>query len=75
MIGEKIEEGDPFWENCLQLLEIVDYCLSPNMCQDWVAYLRMLIDQHHTDFTTLYPSCRITPKMHYIVHYPEIISR
>ena len=32
--------------------------------------------EHHQAFTDLYPSCNITPKLHYnMVHYPHWISR
>lgn len=75
MIGEKIEEGDPHWENFLRLLTIVDYCLAPIVSEDWAAYLRTLIEEHHTEFTVLYTLVRQIPKTHYIVHYPEIICR
>ena len=73
-VGEHIEEGDPHWENFLLTLAVVYYCCAPLVSEDWVAYLRMLID-HHKEFTSLYPSCRVTPKMHYMVHYPDIMCK
>ena len=72
-IGEHIPVGDPHWENFLLLLTIVDYCLAPLVSEDWAAYLHEIIDVHHKEFKVLYPSFRLTPKMHYIIHYPEII--
>ncbi len=70
MIGERVEAGgDPHWENLLLLFSIVDYCLAPVVSENWAAYLRMLINDHHEHFKKLYPSLRLTPKMHYIVHF------
>lgn len=59
-IGEHIEEGDPHWEKFLLMLTIVGYCCAPLVSEDWAAYLQMLINDHHKEFTSLYPSCRDT---------------
>lgn len=75
MIGEKIEENNPHWDNFLLLLSIVDYCLAPVISKHWTAYLRMIISDHHEEFKKLYPSFRLTPKMHYMVHYPEMMCK
>ena len=72
-VGEHIEE-DPHWENFLLMLTIVDYCCAPLVSEDWAAYLRMLISDHHKEFTSLYPF-RVTPKMHYMVHYPDTMCK
>ena len=50
MVGEKIDEDDPSWANFLLLLTIADYVLAPVTSQDMVAYLRVLIDDHHQAF-------------------------
>ena len=39
------------------------------------VFLHLLIEQHHLDFKVLYHNCSITPKFHYMIHYPEYISR
>ena len=50
----------------------MDYCFAPIIRQDWAAYLRVLIDDHHKDFRCLYMNCRLIPKGHY---YPEILCK
>lgn len=40
-----------------------------------IMYLRHLISLHHLEFKRLYPHNTITPKMHFLVHYPELIAR
>ena len=44
------------------------YVFAPRATGDSVAYVRMLINDHHLMFTELYPECNIIPKMHYMVH-------
>ena len=75
MIAENIPDTDLRWQNFLRLLEIIDITFAPVLSNDQVAYLRFLIEEHHQTFIELYPSCSITPKFHYMVHYPQWISR
>ena len=75
MIGDMIPENDKHWENFLLLLTILNYLMAPVISSDNVAFLRLLIEQHHIGFKELYPDCSITPKFHYLVHYLEFISR
>jgi hypothetical protein len=75
IIGREVPEEDPHWENFLILITILDYLMAPIISQDHIAFIRCLIDDHHIEFSKLYPNCSITPKFHYMVHYPEYISR
>ena len=75
IIGDSVPEENPHWENVLLLLIILEYILAPVVSQDDIGYLQLLIEQHHLEFKTLYPHCSITPKLHYLIHYPEFISR
>lgn len=55
----------------LKLLEIPRIALSLSVSHDTVAYLVILIEEHHTMFTKQYPNESILP----ILHYPrQIIS-
>jgi len=75
MIGDKISMTDEHWINFIRLLDIIDYLMAPILSKDCTSHLKELIKEHHEAFTELYPSCKITPKMHYMVHYPECIRR
>ena len=75
MIGERVPANDEHWNNFFLLLTILDYIFAPVISPDCIAHLKDLIDEHHQCFRELYPTCSITPKMHYIVHYPECIER
>ena len=37
------------------------------------GYLKVLIEEHHTQFASLYTPQQITPKFHYLIHYPDQI--
>ena len=75
MIGDKVPDTDHRWKNFLLLLEIIDYVFAPVLSPDDVAYIHLIIDEHHQELVELYPGCNITPKLHYLVHYAEWIRR
>ena len=75
MIGDLVSEDDETWELFLLLLTIMDYVFAPKASGDSVAYVRMLINDHHAKFRELYPECSVIPKMHYMVHIPSWMER
>ena len=74
MVGSKIPNDDPHWCNFLLMLTIVDYVFAPVLAPDRREYLKELIDDHHKSFIQLYPTCSVIPKMHYMIHYLEMIE-
>ena len=70
MVGNKIPVADIRLSNFWLPLEIINYIFAPVLSLDHVAYLHTIIEDHHRTFAELYPSCSITPKMHYVIHYP-----
>lgn len=72
-IGDKVNEEDPYWECYLLLLQITKYCTARVISVSSVDYLAVLIEQHHNAFRVCYPSVNITPKLHYMVHFPRLI--
>ncbi len=71
-------ENDEDWAHFLCLLDVVDIVFAP-VCSDvmvvMVAHLEHLIELYLTEFVRLYPDQTITPKLHYLVHYPEAIVK
>lgn len=55
------------------LLEIVDIVFSPIASEESVGILQGLIEEHHEIFINLYPGRSVTPKMHYMIHFPTQI--
>lgn len=74
LIGDKVPENYPYWENFLAHLEIVDEVFAPIISEDRLEYLSMLIEDYLEDFRALY-SRPLTPKMHYLIHVPTWIKR
>lgn len=53
--------------------EIGEIFLSDSIHKDQLEYLAYLIEQHHKLLRELAPT-RITPKCHFLIHYPRIIQ-
>ena len=62
-------------KNLLLLLTIVDYTFAPVISASMIAYLKEMIDDHHTTFLEIYPPSPIIPKIHYMVHNPECMAK
>ena len=73
LVGDLIPRDDPNWVCFLKLLKICDICTAPVLSEDTAAFLELLIEEHHAEFTRLYPSMSIIPKMHFMVHFPQQI--
>ncbi len=50
-------------------------CLASEVSEEQIAYLQVLIEDHHNEFCNLYSHCAITPKMHFMIHMPRIIMK
>ena len=72
VIGDLVPEDDERWLNYLLLMKIVDLLFSPTISEDNAVYLASLISDHHEQFTQLYPSSSVIPKMHFMVHMPRL---
>ena len=75
LIGDKVPAEDPHWNFFLLLLRICLIAISPVCSPDTIAYLAVLIEEKLTGFKDLYPSEKLLPKHHYMVHYPAQITR
>ena len=75
IIGSEVPDNDRLWESFLMLLHILDVCTTHVLSEDLVDHLRTLIKDHHTSFKQCYPGASITPKLHYMVHFPTQIRK
>lgn len=73
LIGSFMPHTDECWKNYLQMLEIVDMLLAPEISEDEVSYLHILIQQHHETFVEVYPNASVIPKHHFMLHMPRLI--
>jgi len=72
-VGDYIASNDAKWINFLRVLQIQQLCMSPVADNGTVSSLRILVARHNSSFDELYPECHVTPKMHYLLHFPEQI--
>ena len=56
------------------LLNITSITASWAIKKETVAYLSIIIEEHHYTFKKLYPDKSIIPKMHYMLHYAKQIQ-
>ena len=75
MIGSLIPSDDMCWHNYFKMLEIADLLFAPEITMDEVAYLNVLIAEHHTMFVQVYPNAVIIPKHHFMIHMPRLIFK
>ena len=75
MIGYWVPEEDEHWLSYLLLLDIVDILFAPDISPEDISLLSVLIEDHHNEFTVIYPSNPVIPKMHFMVHMPELIRQ
>lgn len=75
LIGDKVPHGNQKWECFLVLLDILQFCTSRVTSSAQAGILEALVQEHHKLFIHCYPSSSITPKMHFMVHFPRQILR
>jgi hypothetical protein len=73
LVGSCIPEDDEKWQNLLLLLDIMEILFARRITEDTPGVLHYLIEEHHTNFTRLYPHQSVIPKMHFMVHTPRIM--
>lgn len=64
---------DDCWKFYLMTLTMTDLLLCPDIKQDEVAYLSILITEVYTKFVELFPNATVIPKMHFLLHAPRLI--
>lgn len=74
MIKDQQENNPPAFELLKLCLEIKDIIMAPVIRKEWLSLLHRLIMDHHKLIYTL-DSSAISPKFHYLVHYPELCLR
>lgn len=74
IFASKVPEGNKDWEVYLLFREVTDLLLSDQLPSDSLVYIEMKIQEFLRSFIDRYPTVRIIPKLHYLVHYPRMIS-
>ncbi|GBM58824.1 hypothetical protein AVEN_179363-1 [Araneus ventricosus] len=70
MCATIIPEDNLHWKLFIDLKEIIELVFAPILTVDYIAYLRIRINEHLQFFKELYPEKLIIPKQHFLIHYP-----
>ena len=73
MLGDKIPEYDETFQLLLIHLDIIDIIFSPVISIAETNELASLIEEHHKLYLSLDKNNKLTPKMHFMIHYPFVI--
>uniref|UniRef100_A0A147BPB1 Uncharacterized protein n=1 Tax=Ixodes ricinus TaxID=34613 RepID=A0A147BPB1_IXORI len=74
IFASSIPEGNEHWEVYLLLREVVDIVLADELPAQSLSYLEVKIQEFLRAFVACYPSVQLIPKLHYLIHYPRMIS-
>ena len=70
LIGSLVPENNLYWQLILKLRNIVDIVFADEVTEGLISYLKYLIQDHHTLFQQLFPTVKLLPKHHFLIHYP-----
>lgn len=73
ILGSSVSGESDGWELLLKSREIAELLLSHSFSKDDIQYLKSVIRQHHTLLRSISPNS-FPPKMHYLLHYPYMIT-
>ena len=71
MIGDKIPRGHTHWALLMKLRYVMDIVFARAITEGMCHFLRFLIEDHHSHFKKLFPNTNLTPKHHFMAHYPD----
>ena len=72
LIGDLVPLDNDFWDLYMLSRKMTDIIFAPVVKVSQLAYLDMIISQHHKLLYQLAPQS-ITPKCHFITHYPRLM--
>lgn len=74
IVGSRVPEDDFAWQILLTLKDIVELVVSPVHTAETIAFLDSKISEHRDRFLAVFPEERLTPKHHFLEHYPRLIE-
>jgi hypothetical protein len=73
LIGHKIQDTtDSIWQLILLLREMVEFICAVTMSDERVALMKDRIEDYIKRRMMCFPQCKLKPKHHFILHYPEL---
>lgn len=71
IFSKKVSVNNAKFLNFLRVIKITHICTSPYADLTTASELSSLICKHHEVFVAEYPDISITPKFHYLTHFPR----
>jgi hypothetical protein len=62
------------WKTYLLLRDVTDIVMSPTVCRSQLSYLAGAIFKFLDCYASVFGSASITPKHHYLTHYPRMLE-
>lgn len=75
IFGDVVPEGNRYWEIYLAYRHVVDIILAVKIPKDCIPYLQVKVEEFLELYTTQYPNAVVTPKLHYVIHYPKYLLK
>ena len=72
LIAELVDECNEYWELYLLLRQICDIVFAPVVDLSWLTVLQHFVLEHHQ--LLLQYNARLSPKCHFLIHYPRLIA-
>ena len=69
MIGHLIPPSNQYWDFFLQLRHVVDLLFAQKWTHAIASQFRNLYQEHLLSFKILFPTFRLIPKHHHLIHY------
>jgi len=73
LIGDLVPVDNVSWELYICCRKMTEIIFAPSATVSQIAYLDLLIADHHERFIDL-AADEITPKFHFLTHYPRLMS-
>ncbi|KAB0805319.1 hypothetical protein PPYR_02289 [Photinus pyralis] len=74
LVGELVPVKDPVWACLLLLIKLTNLCFLPSYNENTLNKLQNTIKNHHELYLDLFQK-ELTPKHHFVVHYPNVIRK
>ena len=73
LMAHRVPPGCAYWNVYLLSREIVEIIFASQIRKDDLSYLKICIEDFLTELTNVFGNV-LTPKCHYLIHYPRLIA-
>ena len=75
LVGDFVPEGDKKWGVLIGLCQVVENVIASHFTEGDIRYLEQSISTWLAELKRVFPSFRLKPKFHYLIHYGTHIRR